>query len=220
MCLLSCMTKLQQESLPTGVIGSWASKWPRRMRASSGWARSGGGGGVIRRRHQQRNLFEAVIGSVEQLVEGQVEPALKRLDEVLADDTLLDAVMQQLAKRRPHSRGRGRPSTPGEVALRMLVLKRLKRWSFEQTEYEVRQNLVYRHLTRVYFERVPDAKTLVRLSAAIGEEGIKAIHQRVVEIAREQRLIEGRAHGSIRPWSKAIFVILPTHVCYRMGCAC
>jgi len=147
---------------------------------------------VIRRRHQQRNLFEAVIGSVEQLVEGQVEPALKRLDEVLADDTLLDAVMQQLAKRRPHSRGRGRPSTPGEVALRMLVLKRLKRWSFEQTEYEVRQNLVYRHLTRVYFERVPDAKTLVRLSAAIGEEGIKAIHQRVVEIAREQRLIEGR----------------------------
>jgi len=147
---------------------------------------------VIQRRHQQRNLFEAVIGSVEQLSQGLVEPALKRLDEVLADEILLDMVMQQLAKRRPHSRSRGRPSTLGEVALRMLVLKRLKGWSFEQTEYEVRQNLVYRHLARVYFERVPDAKTLVRLSAAIGEEGIKAIHQRVVEMAREQRLIEGR----------------------------
>lgn len=88
---------------------------------------------MIQRRHQQRNLFEAVIGSVEQLMEGLIEPALKRLDEVLADDTLLDAVMQQLATRRPHSRSRGRPGTPGEVALRMLVLKRLKGWSFEQT---------------------------------------------------------------------------------------
>jgi IS5 family transposase len=100
--------------------------------------------------------------------------------------------MQQLAKRRPHSRSRGRPSTPGEVALRMLVLKRLTGWSFEQTEYGVHQNLVYRHLARVYFEQVPDAKTLVRRSAAIGEEGIKTIHQRVVEMAREQRLMEGR----------------------------
>ncbi len=81
---------------------------------------------MIQRRHQQRNLFEAVIGPVEQLIEGLVEPALKRLDESLADDTLLDVVMQQLAKRRPHSRNRGRPGTPGEVALRMLVLKRLK----------------------------------------------------------------------------------------------
>jgi IS5 family transposase len=147
---------------------------------------------VIQRRHQQRSLFETVIGSVEQLIDGLVEPALTRLDEVLADDTLLDTVMGQLAQRCPHSRSRGRPGTPGEVALRMLVLKHLKGWSFEQTEYEVRKNLVYRHLARVYFERVPDAKTLIRLSVAIGAEGIKAIHQRVVEMAREQQLIEGR----------------------------
>jgi hypothetical protein len=37
----------------------------------------------------------------------------------------------------------------------MLVLKRLKGWSFEQTEYEVRQNLVYRHLARVYSQGTP-----------------------------------------------------------------
>jgi hypothetical protein len=55
----------------------------------------------------------------------------------------------------------------------MLVLKRLKGWSFDETEQEVRKSLVYRHLARVYFERVPDAKTLIRLSAVIGSEGLK-----------------------------------------------
>ena len=147
---------------------------------------------MIERRHRQRNLFEAVLGSVEELVEGLIEPPLRRLDEVLADEALLDTVMQELARRRPHSGSRGRRGTPGEVALRMLVLKRIKGWSFEETEYEVRKNLVYRHLARVYFERVPDAKTLIRLSAVIGADGIEAIHRRLVEMAREQGLIKGR----------------------------
>ena len=113
---------------------------------------------MIERRHRQRNLFETVIGSVEQLIEGLVEPPLRRLDEILADEALVDAVMEELAGRYPHSRSRGRPGTPGEVVLRMLVLKRIKHWSFEETEHEVRQSLVYRHLARVYFERVPTPK--------------------------------------------------------------
>src|SRR5579864_4212713 len=86
----------------------------------------------------------------------------------------------------------GGPGTPAEVVLRMLVLKRVKGWSFEETEHEVRKNLVYRHLVRVYFERVPDAKTLIRLSAVIGPDGVAAIHRRLVEIAREEGLIKGR----------------------------
>ena len=114
---------------------------------------------MIERRHRQRNLFEAVIGSVDELVEGLIEPPLRRLDEVLADQALLDAVMQELGRRHPHSRSRGRRGTPGEVALRMLVLKRIKGWSFDETEHEVRKNLVYRHLARVYFERVPMPKS-------------------------------------------------------------
>jgi hypothetical protein len=74
----------------------------------------------------------------------------------------------------------------------MLVLKRVKGWSFEETEREVRKNLVYRRVARVYFERVPDAKTLVRLSAVIGADGIEAIHRRLVEMAREQGLVKGQ----------------------------
>lgn len=147
---------------------------------------------MIRQRHAQRNLFETVIGPIEKLVEGLVEPALQRLDELLADEQLMEAVAQRLAKRRPQSRIHGRPGTPVEVALRMLVLKRLRGWSFDETEREVRASLVYRKLARVYFEKVPDAKTLLRLSAVIGGEGVEAIHSRLLEIAREQKLIAGR----------------------------
>jgi hypothetical protein len=67
---------------------------------------------VIERRHRQRSLFEAVIGSVEELVEGLIEPPLRRLDEILADEALLDAVMQERAHRHPKSRRCGRRGTP------------------------------------------------------------------------------------------------------------
>lgn len=147
---------------------------------------------MIERRHRQRNIFETVIGSVEELVEELIEPPLRRLDQVLEDEELVETVVPGLAGRRPHSRTRGRPGTPAEVVLRMLVLKRVTGWSFEETEHEVRKNLVYRHLVRVYFERVPDAKTLIRLSAVIGPDGVAAIHRRLVEIAREEGLIKGR----------------------------
>jgi transposase, IS5 family len=146
---------------------------------------------MIQRQHLQRSLFEAAIGSIEKLVEGLIEPAFQRLDEVLADEQLVEAVLGRLAQRRPQSCKRGRPGTPVEVVLRILVLKRVKGWSFEQTEHEVRASLVYRYLVRVYFERVPDAKTLIRLSAVIGPEGIEAIHQRLIGMAQQAGLIKG-----------------------------
>ena len=147
---------------------------------------------MIQRQHLQRSIFEAAIGSIEKLIDGLIEPALQRLDEVLSDQTLLEAVVGRLAQRWSQSCTRGRPGTPAEVVLRMLVLKRVKGWSFDETEREVRSSLVYRYLVRVYFEPVPDAKTLIRLSKVIGVEGIEAIHCRLLEIAKERGVINGR----------------------------
>ena len=113
---------------------------------------------MIQRQHLQRSIFEAAIGSIEKLIDGLIEPALQRLDAVLADEQLLEAVLGRLAQRWSQSRTRGRPGTPAEVVLRMLVLKRVRGWSFDETEREVRSSLVYRYLVRVYFEPVPDAK--------------------------------------------------------------
>ena len=68
---------------------------------------------MIQRQHLQRSIFEAAIGSIEKLIDGLIEPALQRLDEVLSDQTLLEAVLGRLAQRWSQSRNAGTPGHPG-----------------------------------------------------------------------------------------------------------
>jgi IS5 family transposase len=46
--------------------------------------------------------------------------------------------------------------------------------------------------TRLGTETVPDAKTLGRLGRALGSPIVEQIHQRLVDIARQRHLMEGR----------------------------
>src|ERR1700736_300304 len=89
-------------------------------------------------------------------------------------------------------RTRGRPGTPAEVVLRLLVLKHMRNWSYGVLEREVRANLVYRDFTRVGATKMPDAKTMGRWGVAVGPEVVKQIHERIVQIARDHRVAEGR----------------------------
>ena len=41
-------------------------------------------------------------------------------------------------------------------------------------------------------EKVPDAKTLVRLRQAIGAETVRELHDRIVSLARQRHVIQGR----------------------------
>jgi transposase, IS5 family len=110
------------------------------------------------------------------------------VDEILEDEQLLDLVYEQLGRRYPQSRKRGRNSTPAEVVLRLMVLKHVRNWSYDVLEREVKANLVYRMFTRIGTETVPDAKTLGRLGRALGSKIVEQIHQRLVmEIARLSR---------------------------------
>ena len=84
----------------------------------------------------------------------QWEEWLVKVDQALEDRELLDLVQEALAQRYPRSKNRGRPGTPAEVALRLLLLKHLKNWSYAELEREVRANVVYRQFTRVGMERV------------------------------------------------------------------
>ena len=79
-----------------------------------------------------------------------------------------------------------------EVVLRLLLLKHIRNWSYAILEREVRANLVYRQFTRVGAAKVPDAKTLGKLALALGPEIIEKMHQRVVAIAPEKKIIAGR----------------------------
>ena len=120
------------------------------------------------------------------------EDWMRQVDEVLSDQELLSTVYEALARRWPKSRTRGRKGTPAEVVLRLLLLKHIRNWSYAILEREVRANLVYRQFTRVGAQKVPDAKTLGKLGLALGPEIIEKMHQRVVAIAREKKIVAGR----------------------------
>jgi len=62
----------------------------------------------------------------------------------------------------PRSLTRGRRSTPVEVVLQPLVVKRLYGWNYAQTEHFVGDSLVSRQFCRVHLAPVPDGTTLIR----------------------------------------------------------
>jgi hypothetical protein len=141
-------------------------------------------------------LSRPQLSFAEGLIEEEVGPLweewMRQVDALLADRELVQIVYEALARRYPQSRTRGRPATPAEVVLRLLLLKHMRNWSYRVLEREVRANLVYRQFTRVGAQKVPDAKTLGRLAIALGPEIIEQIHRRVVAIACEKRIIRGR----------------------------
>jgi len=144
---------------------------------------------MIERQYGQRHLGEIFL---KDSIDDCWEPWMKKADEILDDEELIDAVYEALRRRRPNSATRGRKGTPAEVALRLLVLKHMRNWSFDILEREVRANMVYRMFTRVGAEKVPDAKTLARIERALGPEVFQRVHDRIVGIAREKRVVKGR----------------------------
>jgi IS5 family transposase len=141
------------------------------------------------RRNPQRSLFEPLFPENPRDL---YEPWMLHADRLLDDDELLDTVFEALTRRHPNSRRRGRPSFPAEVVLRLLVLKHVRNWGFETLEREVRANVVYRDFTRIGFGAVPDDKALGRIARALGPAVVAQLHQRLIAIARQERVVRGR----------------------------
>jgi transposase, IS5 family len=144
---------------------------------------------VIAARRLQRNFADGLIAEE---VQDLWEPWMRHADEALNDDQLLQIIQQELSKRYKKSKTRGRPGTPAEVVLRMLLLKHMRGWSYEDVTREVRANLVYREFTGIGGGKVPDDKTMGRLARQLGPEAIQKLHQRTVTIALEKKVIAGR----------------------------
>jgi IS5 family transposase len=144
---------------------------------------------VIQLRHAQPTLWhKGLVKDIEDLW----EPWMKEADRLLDDAALLESVYEAQGQRHPRSRTLGRWQTPAEVALRLLILKHVRNWGYDTLEREVRANLVYRAFTRIGDGKVPDAKTLARIGQAIGPEVIRDLHERLVALAREHGVVQGR----------------------------
>lgn len=122
----------------------------------------------------------------------EMDPVLAQIDVLLDDEELYQLIRSDFAKRYPKTEVTGRKSTPVEVLLRMLTVKRLYALSYEQTEYQVRDSLVLRQFCRVYFEDVPDDTTLIRWANLITAETLAAYNQRVTQLATELKVTKGR----------------------------
>jgi hypothetical protein len=88
------------------------------------------------------------LSFAEGLIQEEVGPLweewMREVDALLADRELVQIVYEALARRYPRSRTRGRPATPAEVVLRLLLLKHMRNWSYQVLEREVRANLTPR----------------------------------------------------------------------------
>src|SRR5579885_2517560 len=165
---------------------------------------------MIRLRHQQPSLWETFFA--EEVAE-LWEPWMQVVDELLQDDESLDIVYEAQGKRHLQSRTHGRPQTPAEVVLRMLILKHVRNWSYEVLEREVRANLVYRSFCRIGLEKVPDAKTLVRLGQAVGPEwSLRYMRESLLWRRPNVSCRGARCAWTPRSW-KPTFTTRPTAAC-------
>ena len=144
---------------------------------------------MTRRKQPQQTLWEGIVAED---VKSLWEPWMIEADELLDDEELVDCVYEAQGQRHENSRTRGRSQTPAEMALRLLLLKHVRNWSYDTLEREVRANLAYRDFCRIGLGKVPDAKTLARIGQAITGEVIADLHRRLVELAREKDVIAGR----------------------------
>lgn len=142
---------------------------------------------MLRERYARRNLFEEIGG-----ISLEMEPVLTQLDKLLDEDALFRMVKSDLSQRYPKTLVTGRHSTPVEVVLRMLVVKHLYGWSYEQAEQWVADSLVLRQFCRVYLEKVPDDTTLIRWANLIQPTTLQGLLEHVVDLARQLKVTKGR----------------------------
>lgn len=122
----------------------------------------------------------------------KMEPHLEKIDQYLVDDRLFQLIRNDLAKRRPKTLETGRKSTPVEVILRMLVVKRLYGFSYEETERFVSDSLVLRQFCRVYLYPVPDDTTLIRTANLILPKTLEQFNERISHLAQAAKITSAK----------------------------
>lgn len=142
---------------------------------------------MLQDRYETDKLFDSIL-----ILTNQMDPVLAQIDQLLEDEALYQLIRNDLAKRYPQTEQTGRNSTPVEVVLRMLAVKRLYGLSYERTEYQVRDSLVLRQFCRVYFNEVPDDTTMIRWAGLIQPETLESFNHRLTQLARQLKVTKGR----------------------------
>jgi transposase, IS5 family len=142
---------------------------------------------MLREHYPVDKLFEEVLGYVPNL-----SPELEKIDSYLEDEKLYRLIKKDLSKRRPKTTQTGRNSTPVDVILRMLVVKRLYGYSYEETERQVSDSLRMRQFCRVYLNAVPDDTTLIRWANLVQPKTLEKFNERITQLTIERKVTSGQ----------------------------
>lgn len=114
----------------------------------------------------------------------RMEPALAAISGLLdrKSDALLAAVTQDL-RRGLQQPGRGRTGLSAEQALRALVLKQIKNWSFRELRERIADGITLREFTRFGAAPVPRHKAFHRASRLLTPATVHALNTAVVDLA-------------------------------------
>jgi len=123
---------------------------------------------------------------------------LAQIDELLRDEALL-APIEAHWQREAEERGRsakehGRPTTPMQTYVRLMVLKHRYGWGYETLAKEVSDSF---HLRRfcllALHEQVPDESTVRKLTRRLGPETVAALSRSVIAKAQRETRFRTRA---------------------------
>ena len=158
---------------------------------------------MTRHKQPKKTLWE---GMVSEDVHALWEPWMVEADTLLDDEELLERVYQAQGSRHERSHTRGRPQTPAEIVLRLLLLKHVRNWSYDVLEREVRANLVYRDFSRVGLNKVSRQilNDTRRVIAEVKHQADKS-KRRLQPLARAFSATAGRVRQVIRQTRARIF---------------
>jgi len=115
----------------------------------------------------------------------QTDPVLHELDALLDTDPLSQQVRTQL------DRWEGAP-LPGEVLLRLLLVKHLYDWSDQQTAEQVADSLALRWFCRLGLQRAPTASHVSQGAAQVSAATLAALANQVPQAKERAKKSEGR----------------------------
>lgn len=119
---------------------------------------------------------------------------LKIIDQLLADDELIDILWHSVRRANPKARKTGRKRTALNRTLRTAALKHIKQWSFPDTVKELQRNLDYRAFTQFFDDTIPAYSTLSRNIACADVEAVRELNERLIGLARQRGVVQGRIY--------------------------
>jgi hypothetical protein len=142
---------------------------------------------------QQRSFFDSLIESAL-----KANPLLSKVDAVLNElPHLLDPFVAAYGKDRAErgvDNGFGRPTTPIESVVRLILLKHLhKNCAFRDVEERTKTDYAWKGFAKLSLtDKVPDHTSLNNWELFFGEKAIVRLHNQIIEYCTEKRIVKGR----------------------------